>query len=71
MFAAYYAKNTPIQIVSNKPNPNLYIVDWLSHNNCIESKDQETARMIINLSTSSTSVNMPVYTSIENTDRAT
>ena len=48
-----------------KSGPNLYIVDCLSENNHTENKGREIAGISINMHTISTSVNMPIYISIE------
>ena len=53
-----------------KPGPDLYIADWLSHNNHAENKDQEVAGMSINVSAISTSVDMLVCTCIEDIQAA-
>ena len=48
-----------------KLDPNLYIVDWLSHHNHRENIDQEIAGMSISIYTCSTAKDVPVCTSIE------
>ena len=54
-----------------KACPDLYILNWLSHNNHTKNKDQEIAGMSINKSVNSTSVNMPVCTSIKDIQATT
>ena len=47
------------------PSQDLHIMDWLSHNNP-KHKDQEIDGMRLNVNAISTSVNIPVCTSIQN-----
>ena len=47
------------------PCQDLYTADWLSQNNHEGNRDQEITCMNLNVSAISTSVNMPVSTSIE------
>ena len=49
-----------------KPGP-----DWLSHNNHAENRDEEIAGVRINMNEIRTSVNIPVFMSIENVQEAT
>ena len=51
--------------------PNLYIIEWFSRNNLTEDKDQESTGMNINVNAMSTTVNIPVCTSIEDIQVAT
>ena len=54
-----------------KPGPDLDTVNWLSHNNHTENKDEEIADIHISMSASNTSVNMPVCRAIEDIQAAT
>ena len=72
MVAANYAKNTPIQSAHHiQASTTLIPVDWLSHNNHTEDKDQEIAGMSINVSAIGNSVNLQVCTSIKGIQTAT
>ena len=53
-----------------KPGPDLYMLDWLSDNNQ-KKKKQEMEVIRVNVNAISTSVNIPVCTSIQDTQRAT
>ena len=48
-----------------KPSPELYIVDWLPHNNRIENRDQEITGMNVNIYIFSMAVDILICTSIE------
>ena len=54
-----------------KPGPDLYVTDWLARNNHTEDKDKAITGMNINVIAISTTVNMPVFTSIEYIQAAT
>ena len=54
-----------------KPGPDLYITGWLSFYNHTENKDHKMTGMNINVSAITTSINMPVCTSIEHIQVAT
>ena len=54
-----------------KPDLDLYIAHWLSWNNHTENRDQEIPGRGINVNAISTSVNMPLCTSIEDIQAAT
>ena len=64
--AVHYAVYTPIlDILMDKPDPDLQTADRLSRNNHAEDRDQEITDMNINVNAISTTVNTPVYTSTE------
>ena len=46
-------------------------MDWLSHNNHTENRDQEIAGMRVNINAICTSVNIPVCTSKQDTQAET
>ena len=48
-----------------KPGPDMYIVDWLSHSNHKENRNQEIAEMSVNMNSISSLVNMLACMSIE------
>ena len=48
-----------------KPGLDLYITNWLYHNSHAENKDQEITERNVTVSAINISINMPVYTSIE------
>ena len=50
--------------ISCKPVHELYIVDWLSHNNYMENRDQDIKGMSAIIHTLSTTVNILICTSI-------
>ena len=54
-----------------KPAPDLYIVDWLSKNNCMENKDWEITGMNINVHTFSTALDILTCTYIGDKQAAT
>ena len=54
-----------------KPGPELFIVDWLSHHNYVESKDQEIPGMNVSTYIISTSLDIPLCTLIEDIQEAT
>ena len=68
--AAHYAKHTQVHIIC-KPGPDIYIMNWLSHNDHTESRDQEITWIRVNVNAISTSVNIPVCKSIEDIQAAT
>ena len=51
--------------IPNKPGPDLYIADWLSHHNHLENRNWEIAGMSINIYRINTKIDIPVYMSIE------
>ena len=54
-----------------KPGPDLYIADYLSQNNIAEDREQKITGMNVNLHAISTSVNIPICTSMEDVQVAT
>ena len=54
-----------------KPGAGLYIMDWLSHNNHTENRDQKIAGIRVTVNAISASINMPVCASILDMQAAT
>ena len=50
--------------------PDMYIAEWVFHNNHTENRDEEIADMTINVHAISTSVNIPVCTATEDIQTA-
>ena len=48
-----------------KPDPDLYMMEWLSHNSHAKIRDHKIAGMCVNVNAITTSVTMPVCTSKE------
>ena len=54
-----------------KPDPELYIADWLSQNNHEENTDKEMQSLIINFNAIEAAVDLPVCTSTHNVQEVT
>ena len=57
--------------ITYKPDPDLYTADWLSCNNHKENKDQRIEGMRVTTKAISTLINIPVCTSIHDTQTDT
>ena len=55
----------------HKPGAELYIANWMLHNNHVENKNQEVADRNISLHTISAIVDIPICTSIKDIKVAT
>ena len=54
-----------------KPGPEIFIADWLSHQNCKENKDQAKIGMDVTVDAIQTSMNVPECMSVQQIQQAT